>query len=39
MENVIAIGIVLLAAAGVAYGLYRNATGKSGCAGWLRNEE
>jgi hypothetical protein len=33
METVIAIGIVVLAAAGVGYRLYRGATGKSGCAG------
>ena len=31
METAIAIGIVLLAAVGVGYGLYRSATGKSGC--------
>jgi hypothetical protein len=31
MESVIAIGIVLIAAVSVAYGLYRDATGKSGC--------
>lgn len=33
MGSVITTGIVLLATAGVAYGLYRNATGKSACAG------
>jgi hypothetical protein len=33
METMIAIGIVVLAAAGVGYGLYRNATGRSGCDG------
>ncbi len=32
-ETVIAIAIVLLAAAGVGYGLVRNAKGKSGCGG------
>ena len=41
MESVIAIGIVLLAVAGVAYGLYRNATSKNDCehTGWLRKGE
>ncbi len=33
METIIAIGIVILAAAGVGFGLYRSASGKSGCAG------
>ena len=33
MQTLIAIGIVILAAAGVGYGLYRSVSGKSGCAG------
>jgi hypothetical protein len=33
IETMIVIGIVLIAAGGVGYGLYRSATGKSGCAG------
>jgi hypothetical protein len=33
MEAIIAIGIVVLAAAGVAYALWRSASGKGGCAG------
>jgi flagellar basal body-associated protein FliL len=33
MEILLVIGIVMLAAAGVGYGLYRSAAGKSGCAG------
>jgi hypothetical protein len=33
VETVIVIGIVLLAAGGVGYGLYRAITGKRGCAG------
>jgi hypothetical protein len=33
METIIAIGIVILAAAGVGWALYRSASGKSGCAG------
>lgn len=33
METIIAIGIVVLAAAGVGWALYRSASGKSGCAG------
>ena len=32
-ESVIVIGAILLAAAGVIYGLYRTAKGQSGCAG------
>ncbi len=33
IETVIVIGIVLLAAGGVGFALYRGATGKSHCAG------
>jgi flagellar basal body-associated protein FliL len=33
METIIAIGIVVLAAAGVGYGLYRSASSKRGCNG------
>lgn len=33
METIIAIGIVILAATGVGWALYRSASGKSGCAG------
>jgi hypothetical protein len=33
MENAITIGIVLLAVAGVGYGMFRCACGKSDCPG------
>jgi len=32
-ETVIVIAVVVVAAAGVGYGLYRNAAGKGGCSG------